>query len=115
MIAARLLHGPTDRLLWSGQYESDQRDVLSLQRDVARAIAREAARTRDERVPALTPPTFPNGRHETRATDPLATRSVEEKIALALETEARVRGASARGARWRRHSLRCRARTSAWL
>jgi TldD protein len=64
--------------------------------DAARAIAREAARTRREQAPALRPQTFPNGRHETLATEPLGGHTVEEKIELALKTEALVRGASAR-------------------
>ncbi len=40
-IAANLLHAPTDRHLWAETYERDLRDVLTLQSDVAQAIARE--------------------------------------------------------------------------
>ncbi|MCZ6784127.1 MAG: hypothetical protein O7G30_12545, partial [Proteobacteria bacterium] len=40
-ITAQLLDARTDRHLWSGSYERDLRDVLALQRDVARAIASE--------------------------------------------------------------------------
>jgi TolB-like protein/DNA-binding winged helix-turn-helix (wHTH) protein/Tfp pilus assembly protein PilF len=38
-ITANLLHAPTDRHLWAETYERDLRDVLSLQGEVARAIA----------------------------------------------------------------------------
>jgi eukaryotic-like serine/threonine-protein kinase len=40
-ISAQLIDAATDRHLWADQYERDVRDVLSLQREVARAIARE--------------------------------------------------------------------------
>jgi serine/threonine protein kinase/Tfp pilus assembly protein PilF len=40
-IAAQLIHAASDRHLWAKQYESDLRDVLTLQSDVARAIADE--------------------------------------------------------------------------
>jgi TolB-like protein/DNA-binding winged helix-turn-helix (wHTH) protein/cytochrome c-type biogenesis protein CcmH/NrfG len=40
-ITANLLHAPTDRHLWAESYERDLGDVLSLQREVASAIARE--------------------------------------------------------------------------
>ncbi len=40
-IAAQLIHATTDTHLWARNYESDLRDVLSLQGDVARAIAHE--------------------------------------------------------------------------
>jgi len=40
-IAAQLIHAATDTHLWAKQYESDLRDVLTLQSDVARAIADE--------------------------------------------------------------------------
>jgi TolB-like protein/Tfp pilus assembly protein PilF len=40
-IAAQLIHAASDTHLWAKQYESDLRDVLSLQSDVARAIANE--------------------------------------------------------------------------
>lgn len=40
-IAAQLIHATTDTHLWAKNYESDLRDVLSLQGDVARAIAHE--------------------------------------------------------------------------
>jgi TolB-like protein/DNA-binding winged helix-turn-helix (wHTH) protein/Tfp pilus assembly protein PilF len=40
-ITANLLHAPTDRHLWAESYERDLRDVLTLQSQVARAIAEE--------------------------------------------------------------------------
>jgi tetratricopeptide (TPR) repeat protein len=40
-ITAQLIHAPTDRHLWAESYESDLRDVLVLQSEVARAITSE--------------------------------------------------------------------------
>jgi eukaryotic-like serine/threonine-protein kinase len=40
-IAAQLIHAASDTHLWAKQYESDLRDVLTLQSDVARSIADE--------------------------------------------------------------------------
>jgi len=40
-IATQLIHAATDTHLWAKQYETDMRDVLALQSDVARAIADE--------------------------------------------------------------------------
>jgi len=40
-ITAQLLHGPTDRHLWARSYDRNFRDILSIQSEVARAIARE--------------------------------------------------------------------------
>jgi TolB-like protein/Tfp pilus assembly protein PilF len=40
-IATQLIHAATDTHLWAKQYESDLRDILTLQSDVARAIANE--------------------------------------------------------------------------
>jgi serine/threonine protein kinase/tetratricopeptide (TPR) repeat protein len=40
-ITAKLIQAKTDRHLWAKSYERDQRDVLALQDDVARAIANE--------------------------------------------------------------------------
>ena len=40
-ITAQLIHGATDRHMWSGSYERDLKDVLALQRDVAQAITAE--------------------------------------------------------------------------
>lgn len=40
-ITAQLIEGSTDRHVWANVYERDLRDVLALQDEVARAIARE--------------------------------------------------------------------------
>jgi hypothetical protein len=40
-IAAQLIHAATDTHLWAKSYESDLRDILALQSDVARTIAQE--------------------------------------------------------------------------
>jgi DNA-binding winged helix-turn-helix (wHTH) protein/TolB-like protein/Tfp pilus assembly protein PilF len=40
-VTTNLLHGPTDRHLWAERYEQDLDDVLVLQRDIARAVARQ--------------------------------------------------------------------------
>lgn len=40
-ISAQLIHAATDRNLWAESYERDLRDVLTLQSEVARAIAEE--------------------------------------------------------------------------
>ncbi|HEY3123969.1 MAG TPA: protein kinase [Thermoanaerobaculia bacterium] len=40
-ITTQLIHAATDRHLWSESYERDLRDVLALQSEVARSIARE--------------------------------------------------------------------------
>lgn len=40
-INAQLIHAPTDRHIWANSYERDQKDIVALQNDVARAIAGE--------------------------------------------------------------------------
>jgi len=40
-ITAQLIHGASDEHLWANDYEGDLTDILSLQKTVARAIARE--------------------------------------------------------------------------
>ena len=40
-ITVQLIHAPSDTHVWSESYERDARDVLSLQADIARAVARE--------------------------------------------------------------------------
>ncbi|HXN53005.1 MAG TPA: tetratricopeptide repeat protein [Candidatus Acidoferrum sp.] len=40
-ISAQLLHAPTDTHLWAESYDRDLRDVLTLQAELAQAIARE--------------------------------------------------------------------------
>ena len=40
-ISVKLIHGSTDRHVWSDSYQRELRSVLALQNDVARAVARE--------------------------------------------------------------------------
>ncbi|PYX67959.1 MAG: hypothetical protein DMG72_24040, partial [Acidobacteria bacterium] len=40
-ITAQLVHAPTDKHLWAQSYESELKDVLALQSEMARAIAQE--------------------------------------------------------------------------
>ena len=40
-ITAQLIHGPSDKHLWSNSYERDTRDVFALERDVAEDIGRQ--------------------------------------------------------------------------
>jgi adenylate cyclase len=51
-ITAQLIYAPTDRHLWAEAYDRDLRDILSLQSEVAAAIAREVrvALTPEEQV-----------------------------------------------------------------
>ncbi len=44
-ITANLLHAPTDRHLWAESYERDLGDVLTLQRELARTVAKEIRAT----------------------------------------------------------------------
>lgn len=51
-ITAQLIYGPRDQHLWAEEYERDVRDVLTLQREVARDIAQQikVALTPEEQV-----------------------------------------------------------------
>jgi TolB-like protein/DNA-binding winged helix-turn-helix (wHTH) protein/Flp pilus assembly protein TadD len=40
-VTAQLVHAPTDRHLWAQEYERDARDLLALEGELSRAIARE--------------------------------------------------------------------------
>lgn len=40
-VTTNLLHGPTDRHLWAERFEEDLGDVLLMQREIARAVARQ--------------------------------------------------------------------------
>jgi TolB-like protein/DNA-binding winged helix-turn-helix (wHTH) protein/tetratricopeptide (TPR) repeat protein len=62
-ITAQLVHGPTDHHLWAESYERDERDVLQLQDEVARDIARKVSSKL--RPAAMAPP-------RPRAVDPAA-------------------------------------------
>ena len=53
-ITAQLIDARTDRHLWANSYERDVRDVLSLQADVARAIAQEVRSTLSRQQEART-------------------------------------------------------------
>ncbi len=63
-ITAQLIYGPADQHLWANSYEGDLHDVLSLQRRVAEAIARE--------VRAVVTPEEQQTLHEGRSIDPKA-------------------------------------------
>ncbi|HKC13590.1 MAG TPA: winged helix-turn-helix domain-containing protein [Vicinamibacteria bacterium] len=64
-ITAQLIQGATDHHLWAQSYERDAREVLTLQREVADAIAQQVrART------AASPPTSPP--HTLRSVNPQA-------------------------------------------
>ena len=61
-ITVQLIHGPTDRHIWANTYERELEDIISLQREVARAIAEEiqAELSSDERTRlAMGPPVDP--------------------------------------------------------
>ncbi len=61
-ITAQLIHAGTDTHLWAGSYEGDLQDVLVLQSQVAKAIAREvrvAVRPEDARCLASARPVHP--------------------------------------------------------
>ena len=53
-ITAQLIHAPTDKHLWAESYDRDLRDVLSLQSEVARAIAEEIKVTLTPQEQAVT-------------------------------------------------------------
>ena len=40
-VTAQLIYGPTDRHLWTNEYERELRDIVGLQKEVAQAIAEE--------------------------------------------------------------------------
>ena len=63
-ITAELIYGPADQHLWANSYDGDLHDVLSLQRQVAEAIARE--------VRAVVTPEEQQTLHEGRSIDPKA-------------------------------------------
>ena len=44
-VTAQLIHAPTDRHVWAGAYDRELKDVLTLQDEVARAIASEIKTT----------------------------------------------------------------------
>ncbi|GAG29272.1 unnamed protein product, partial [marine sediment metagenome] len=61
-ITVQLIHGASDRHLWSNDYEGDLTDILSLQKTIARAIAGEiglALKPEDEVYLASAPQVHP--------------------------------------------------------
>jgi TolB-like protein/DNA-binding winged helix-turn-helix (wHTH) protein/tetratricopeptide (TPR) repeat protein len=58
-ITAQLVRAADDRHLWAESFERDERDVLSLQDDVAREIARNVSATLRPRANASAPPIDP--------------------------------------------------------
>jgi len=86
-ITAQLIHADSDRHLWADSYDGDLRDILTLQADVARAIARGiqgklAVRDTVRPGPAALPPeaheAYLRGRHHwNRRTDEDLTKSVD--------------------------------------
>lgn len=65
-VIAQLVEGPTDRHLWAREYEREVSDLLSLQGEVAGAIAREVrvAVTPQERAELSRPPTVSGEAYE---------------------------------------------------
>jgi serine/threonine-protein kinase len=65
-VTAQLIDAKTDQHLWADSYERDLRDILSLQRDVAREIAREieAALTPEEESRFVSVPSVDPEAHE---------------------------------------------------
>ena len=65
-ITAQLVHVPSDRNLWARTFEGDPADVISLQREVARSVAREvdAKLTGSERARLASPGPIDPEAHE---------------------------------------------------
>ena len=93
-IATQLIHAATDTHLWGRQYETDLRDVLTLQSDVARAIAdeirvqlspRERSQLAKSRpVDPVAYETFLKGRHLWYKRSPDALRRAVESLQQAI-------------------------------
>jgi serine/threonine-protein kinase len=96
-ITAQLIHAATDRPLWSKSYERDLRDVLALQREVARAIAQEIKiklTPQEQTSLARAAPVDPEaheaylkGRHFLSKRTPKALRTGLEYFQLAIEKD----------------------------
>lgn len=65
-ITAQLVHVPTDRNLWARTFEGNPEDVINLQREVARSVAREvdAKLTGSERARLASPGPIDAAAHE---------------------------------------------------
>ena len=96
-ITAQLIHAASDTHLWAKQYDSDLRDVLTLQSDVARAIADEIhvqlspqERSRLARSRPIDPAayeTFLKGRHHWYRRSPDALRRALELLQHAIDLD----------------------------
>ena len=102
-MSAQLVHGPSDRHLWADHYERDLRDILTLQGELAAAIARQvrvATRPvtrppRDMAGPAGSPPRelylrelYLRGRHAEISRSPIGVATAREayRRAVALDS-----------------------------
>ena len=86
-ITAQLIRGASDRHLWAESYERDLRDVLSLQSDVSRAVARAvaAALTPEERERlSSAKPVDPEAYEDYLRAIELRTKATEADIRAAL-------------------------------
>ncbi len=95
-ITAQLIHGASDEHLWSNDYEGDLTDILSLQKTIARAIAKEiglALKPEEETYLASAPQVNPEaynlylkGWHfrilESEESTPKAVEYLEQAVAL---------------------------------
>jgi serine/threonine-protein kinase len=96
-IATQLIHAATDTHLWSKQYETDLRDVLALQSDVARAIADEiriqlspqekSRLAKSRQVNPVAYESFLKGRHLWYQRSPDALKRAVESLQRAIELD----------------------------
>jgi eukaryotic-like serine/threonine-protein kinase len=98
-ITARLVDGHAETIIWSETYERDMRDVMALQGDVARAIARKIQATLapevDERLAArpVRPDAYEDylkGRYFLYQTTPEGLQKAEEFFNRALEKDSAI-------------------------
>jgi eukaryotic-like serine/threonine-protein kinase len=96
-IAAQLIHAASDTHLWAKQYETDLRDVLAMQSDVARAIADEiqvqlspqekSRLARSRPVDPVAYETFLKGRHLWYRRSPDALKKAVEYLQQAIRLD----------------------------
>jgi TolB-like protein/Flp pilus assembly protein TadD len=96
-ITAQLIHGATDRHLWAESYQRDLRDVLSMQSEVALAIAGEIAAKltpqEEKRLAAARPVTpeahelYLKGRYELNKQTEASLRKAIEDFRKAIEKD----------------------------
>src|SRR6266542_848296 len=96
-ITAQLIHGATDRHLWAESYQRDLRDVLSMQSEVARAIAGEIAAKltpqEEKRLAAARPVTpeahelYLKGRYELNKQTEASLRKAIDDFGKAIEKD----------------------------